>query len=425
MRTTELARSFVGVALAAIAALGSCSGEVGVVGTGESHFLRGCDASCAQGYACVCGVCSQLCSKTTECAGFSDAARCVSAETGSCAEQPTKMCDVQCGSRTDCAPLGNDFDCVEGACRAAAEANQAADGGKEQASNRCETGCVEITGYPEDGSNSCTDLRAAESLGCACHGDSPDATCMHRHTDDTYWLVVGGVPSPSSDWSDCALEQRGPPFSHSCDFADCGVAPASFCSTQETCSSVGCGTGELDEQGCVNPRCTTDADCAETERCVTAPINTELGCAPKVAGGCECGAFKEPTYDQFCNPVSAVGPRGAWQTLTTVAGIGSCTATDTCATRTLTPDGKVVGSDGSSFALDDLALQRVVRIVDGPDFRVEMAEGFECDGPPPGAMAWIRFEMAGDELEQAVTGCIATGPAGNDAETIFDLLAEP
>ena len=43
----------------------------------QTHFLSACETGCAGGLACLCGVCTRVCSATAECTPLAPGAECV------------------------------------------------------------------------------------------------------------------------------------------------------------------------------------------------------------------------------------------------------------------------------------------------------------------------------------------------------------
>jgi hypothetical protein len=99
------------------------------------QFLEECTGSCAEGLSCMCGVCTQECSSTSECGGLDAKAECVPA----CAEgaQATAVatCGVRCVGDADCRSLGTDFVCADGLCRGLAGEGTSGEGGGGGAGN--------------------------------------------------------------------------------------------------------------------------------------------------------------------------------------------------------------------------------------------------------------------------------------------------
>ena len=89
--------------------------------SGESHFLRQCQGSCADGLSCISNVCTRPCIiDQSSCAELAKAAICTdqSIEPGKVA-----VCDQACEGASDCVGLGADFACEAGFCRAPAIMN--------------------------------------------------------------------------------------------------------------------------------------------------------------------------------------------------------------------------------------------------------------------------------------------------------------
>ena len=83
-----------------VGALAACnSAHRGDNGTSETHFLRSCTESCADGYSCLCGVCTLACDDDAVCmAEGSRSAICgaPSADRNECGGV-TRLCDMRCG----------------------------------------------------------------------------------------------------------------------------------------------------------------------------------------------------------------------------------------------------------------------------------------------------------------------------------------
>lgn len=116
MRPNEsFARLFFGVSAAL--AFTFCGGQAVDSGSSESHFLSPCEASCATGLSCICGICTKPCETAADCTSLSGRATCT-ASTGCDSSQPS-ICDAVCQSAADCSALGAGYDCVNGRCREA------------------------------------------------------------------------------------------------------------------------------------------------------------------------------------------------------------------------------------------------------------------------------------------------------------------
>lgn len=88
----------------------------------ETHFLQNCQSGCAAGMQCICGVCTKSCTHQSECAAWSDLARCAPlgprvAEQRCSASEPGAMCDAACLTDLDCSQLAADRVCDQGYCR--------------------------------------------------------------------------------------------------------------------------------------------------------------------------------------------------------------------------------------------------------------------------------------------------------------------
>lgn len=104
---------------------------------GETHFLRACRSSgdgCGSGMACVCGVCTQLCSETSMCKSLAESAECVDVTDHSgvvaCEHSVSyASCDLRCSTDQQCSALASEYRCMDGFCRAGVSATAAGGAG--------------------------------------------------------------------------------------------------------------------------------------------------------------------------------------------------------------------------------------------------------------------------------------------------------
>lgn len=81
-------------------------------GGGETHFLKRCDPSadaCGTELACLCGVCSRMCTAQNSCGSLAAA---------ECVDECGGRCDVTCEEDADCATISGAHRCEQGVCRA-------------------------------------------------------------------------------------------------------------------------------------------------------------------------------------------------------------------------------------------------------------------------------------------------------------------
>lgn len=97
----------------------------------ETHFLRRCygQGACAEGFSCLCGVCTQTCEQGSACAALTVAGECLPVASRpsdpACPETAVvAFCDVACSENEDCAELGNGYGCDRGFCRALSDSCQ-------------------------------------------------------------------------------------------------------------------------------------------------------------------------------------------------------------------------------------------------------------------------------------------------------------
>ena len=102
--------------LVLVAGLVACGGALSThTAGGESHFLRQCNQRCGDDLECVSGVCTRGCLVAEGgCGDLAPGAVCTDAsiEPGAIA-----VCDVSCESNSQCAALGEGFECEGGFCR--------------------------------------------------------------------------------------------------------------------------------------------------------------------------------------------------------------------------------------------------------------------------------------------------------------------
>ncbi|WP_437657842.1 alpha/beta hydrolase family esterase [Sorangium sp. So ce1182] len=130
MRTRVVATACLTASVAGAVLLASACRNIGPQTGSETNFLTSCDASCGDGLACLCGVCTQACSVADECSALASGAECVAvasrpAEAACAAAESAAFCDLSCSGDADCEPLGAPFRCQGGFCRAPAEGETA------------------------------------------------------------------------------------------------------------------------------------------------------------------------------------------------------------------------------------------------------------------------------------------------------------
>jgi hypothetical protein len=269
---------------------------------------------------------------------------------------------LACSTNTDCAVLGTAFECQAGECR-------------------------DTT--PGDG-------------GSTGAGGSTDA---------------GGSTGTGGTSGDAAS-----------DFEVCGThGPPSTCNLADTCKSLGCGGLEFDENACRRADCAMDGDCPADQRCVALECGSALSCAYSDQGMCNCSGLTICLAGHACNPVGTVGPRGTWQQIEILQGAGPCPAGQPCTwTWTVAPDGTVSANKNgtaSEAQLSDVDLGELRKMIEGPELRPGLRDGFTCDAPPTDTSLSIRLVMDTATLEHEATGCMV-GPDGNVAQRVFQLVTK-
>ena len=121
-RIVHVVRSVQAIAAVFGFLLSSSCGEGEPQAGSETHFLSSCSTSCADGFVCNCGVCTQACTESSLCSGIQSEATCVAMKPR-VAEQrcpeavAAAYCDVGCATDSDCGSGGDAIHCVSGYCR--------------------------------------------------------------------------------------------------------------------------------------------------------------------------------------------------------------------------------------------------------------------------------------------------------------------
>ncbi len=394
---------------AALASLSAClavaCGITSEPGSGETHFLTYCKSSCGEGFSCACGVCTRSCESDAVCTDAAERATCLDAPSG-CGEA-TKICDVSCASAGDCAAMGSAYACVGGVCRV------------PPPEPTCPSGCHPVQGYPEDPERHCALLEQPLDLGCQCT-EAYGSFCRHRVSDGKLFVVPDGEFEDPSAWQQCDAEENTR-FTSSCDFADCAIRPASFCTLEQTCADRGCDNLQYDESGCDKPECSDDSACAADERCVKlGGIDTSV-CSP-LDGSCGCGGPAIALPGAFCNPTAEVGPGGAWQGLLLTEDNGLCSPGSCYKSWNAMPDGSLVTQNAGVAGMVQLTpdeLSTLVYLIDGPELRRDLRDR-DC-GTVEDGIVTLRLTLDGQVLERDVTGCVYFGDQ-NVFQQIYDFL---
>jgi hypothetical protein len=294
----------------------------------------------------------------------------------------------------------------------------------------CPSGCRPITAYPiTDCVDYSTDLTEAErSVACECNDRDESgwyAQCHRRLSDNSLWFFAVNELGNPDDWGDCTEEQNRA-ASISCDFLQCERKLWSNCPRSKMCEVQDCGGLQFDQQGCARMYCESDNDCRDDERCIMFDCPFAGYCQADRNGDCHCAAITLCTASGRCNPVASVGPRGGWQNLQIDSGVeGFCAPDDNCFQRwTITPDGQIdydkFGVTGTA-TLSEEHRTTLERAIDGPELRVAMRDGIECDPPPLDVGVIVTLVLDGQTFERDVTGCVESGPEGNVFWWLFQI----
>lgn len=101
--------------IVALLALSACAKSNTQAGSSETHFLALCNASCDDGFSCLCGVCTETCTGDETCSALDGNATC---RPSADACDVAQVCDVPCSDDADCAAIGAQHSCEGGRCRA-------------------------------------------------------------------------------------------------------------------------------------------------------------------------------------------------------------------------------------------------------------------------------------------------------------------
>lgn len=163
-------------------------------GSSKTSFLALCNASCAEGLSCLCGVCTEMCDSNAACKALSDVASCQEAASG-CGT--STVCDVECSDDGDCAVLGKSHACEEGRCRAPAQDAMVSGGA---GGTRGDAGVADA-GVADAGA-----AHGDSGVGDAGGGDRPQVRACHADAvlaylleDEPYGICPGELDRPATD----------------------------------------------------------------------------------------------------------------------------------------------------------------------------------------------------------------------------------
>ncbi len=361
----------------------------------ESHFLRACETGCGEGLSCVCGVCTIECGDDTACVDQHAEARCVMRE--ACAgDIGAVICDLECAADGDCAGLGDQHSCVDGACRA---------GPMPPATGCLYEGLRYAIGerFPDaDGCNTCT-----------CE-DGGGVSCTER--------ACAPMPDPTPDPG--PGEQDGGTPTDPDPTLDAGTEPVG-CTVDGTSYAVGESFDAAD--GCNTCTCSGDGQVACTERaCVPLDAGTPALCElPFDVGECDnvLPVFYFNTASGQCEPIIYGGCGGNENRFDNRE---SCVAT--CGGST----GVSCLVDGTTYASGDGVPDPFScnQCSCGSDGSVDGCTEIACPEPcPQGSAPGIACNACGpaDECLTLETGCLPACTEDADCDGtgyLFCLVAE-
>ncbi len=285
----------------------ACGGSAsGGEGNSETHFLAFCAGKCADGLACVCGVCTVTCERASTCAGLDDHASCQGGDAypDTCGDDTRpSVCDVTCTRDSECASLGGDYACVDGFCRQA--------------------GCV-YEGQPHQ--------------------------------------VGEEFPAPNSSCNSCTCQSDGEVICTRSACVTCEYAGASYAAGEGFPSEDGCNTCTCMDDGGV---ACTERDCVDPSGCEYAGMSYAIGesfpssdgcntcsCFEDGSVGCTLRACAEPGMCSFGGQTYAPGDTFPDDCNNcTCLSDGNVECTDDCTNYCAIGD--QVYADGESFPADD------------------------------------------------------------------------
>jgi hypothetical protein len=203
-------------------------------------------------------------------------------------------------------------------------------------------------------------------------------------------------------------------------------------------------------------RCTTDIDCVlaspasdcafscspsvVVSRAGAVTLNNAVAQANAICGGdfaeVNPGCPNGPPFAS-CTAGTCRGsetPPPTWVSLSIEQSSGSASSTppkcskgSSCTLWTLTPDGSVVITRSGVIhhaTLSAADLKAVETILQSLAFRQTVLDGFSsCDPAPAGTTVSMTLTYTTLELGKDVTGCVKTGPTGNDPQRLFQVLS--
>lgn len=296
----------------------------------ETHFLALCQAgACGEGLSCICGVCTVVCDPAQSCSELNSAASCqVPPESAgtACGEasQPS-VCDVTCAADGDCASLGADYRCADGACRLAdcVYAGKAYSAGQGFPS---EDGCNSC-GCDEDGTVFCTTRDCSEPDVCDLEFDAGSclaAVEVYWHNPATGQCEVqtyggcGGNGNRFESADACSMACGGGGISPqpTCDYAGQTYQVGQVFPSTDGCNSCNCAAGSQGEgtvictmAACADT-CSLQFDAGPCE--ASMPVywhNPDTGvCELRSYGGCDGNANRYATAEECVNACNGTPP---------------------------------------------------------------------------------------------------------------------
>jgi hypothetical protein len=255
---------------------------------------------------------------------------------------------------------------------------------------------------------------SGETHFVSCDADADCAGVSGAHT-----CKVGVCRGPANE---STSSPPPPACEEGCGDSECGT-PGS-CSLAAACQVVDCGSAVFDDNACVRPACSGDADCPDDERCTAIYLGRHYQCEQKGAS-CDCTAGLGLFPLNICSPVAMAGARGDWQSLF----IGESVIGDVTE-HTLSSDGSVLinkgmlAQGGPSMTTAQLSaedLDELQRLINGPNLRRDLADPKDCPLTKE-YDAIVQLQLDGALLEKNVAGCLGSTDGVASFQELMDLV---
>jgi hypothetical protein len=251
------------------------------------------------------------------------------------------------------------------------------------------------------------DVRETEATGNAtvARGDPDAASACAEFSDEARSAIATAIAAATADLH-CESD------------SDCTVGPASSDCTFGCSGPVTTATGASAIQAAIDHANSTA--CSDFKR---------DGCPPPLPPPCPSGPMGAACLNGTC----ADFPPAAWESFSLDQQPGasgfttppSCTAKTSCTLWTVTADARVAVTDAQGThqatlsASDFATVDGILRSV---SFRQDLESGFSCDPSPGGQVISFDVTRNGGSEGMDVSGCVLTGPSGNDPQALYDVV---